>query len=190
MYEKPLPIQLAVYGSRSKINCGTTVNVQYQTINCDWMFDVVNLDNYDAILGTPFLYQHQVAMGFNPSRVIVGSSKPLELEGPEVTTLNSAAAGLSNRNKTRDRTVKDESGDESPTAIQGFPRRNRRIDLDPVLASVTAVAEPIVNDVIRYSSDIDDPHLPEAFAMANISVISMDDVAMGNKFPNEGEFTV
>jgi len=60
-YEKPLPVQLAVQGSRSKINCGTTVNFQYQTIDCDRTFDVVNLDNYDAILGTPFLYQHQVA---------------------------------------------------------------------------------------------------------------------------------
>ena len=129
-------------------------------------------------------------MGFNPSHVIVGSSEPLELEGPEVTTLNSAAVELSNRNETRDRTVKDESGDESLTAVQGFPRRNRRIDLDLVLASVTAVMEPIINDVVGYSSDIDDPHLPEAFAMANISVISMDDVVMGNEFPNEGEFTV
>ena len=154
------------------------------------MFDVVNLDNYNVILGTPFLYQHQVAMGFNPSCVIVGSSEPLELEGLEVMTLNSPAAGLSNRNKTQDRTVKDESGDESPMAIQGFPRRNQRINLDPVLASVTAVMEPIVNDVVRYSSNIDDPHLPKAFAMANISVISMDDIAMGNEFLNEGEFTV
>ena len=34
-YEKPLSVQLAVHGSRSKINCGTTVNFQYQTINCD-----------------------------------------------------------------------------------------------------------------------------------------------------------
>ena len=124
IYEKPLPVQLAVHGSRSKINCGTTVNIQYQTINCDWTFDVINLDNYDAILGTPFLYQHQVAMGFNPSHVIVGLSEPLELEGPEVTTLNSAAAELSNCNETRDRTVKDKSGDESLTVIQEFPRHN------------------------------------------------------------------
>ena len=124
IYEKPLPVQLAVHGSRSKINCGTTVNIQYQTINCNWTFDVINLDNYNAILGTPFLYQHQVAMGFNPSCVIIGSSEPLELEGPEVTTLNSAAAELSNHNETRDRTVKDESGDESPTVVQEFPRRN------------------------------------------------------------------
>jgi hypothetical protein len=51
-YEKPLAVQLAVHGSRSKINCGTTVNLQYQTIDCDRHFDIVNLDNYDAILGT------------------------------------------------------------------------------------------------------------------------------------------
>ena len=93
-YEKPLTVQLAVHGSRSKINCGTTVKFQYQTINCDRRFDIVNLDNYDAILGTPFLYQHQVAVGFNPSRVIVGSNEPMEMKGPEVTTVTSAAADL------------------------------------------------------------------------------------------------
>ena len=56
-YEKPLGVQLAVHGSRSKINCGTTVRFQYQSVNCDRTFDIVNLDNYDAILGTPFLSQ-------------------------------------------------------------------------------------------------------------------------------------
>ena len=66
-YEKPLSVQLAVHGTQSKINCGTTVNFQYQTINCDQRFDITNLDNYDVILGTPFLYQHQVVVGFNPS---------------------------------------------------------------------------------------------------------------------------
>jgi hypothetical protein len=94
VYQKPLSVQLAVHGSRSKINCGTTVRFQYQTIDCDRRFDIANLDNYDAILGTPFLYQHQVAIGFNPSRVIVGSSEPSEMKGPEVTTITSAAADL------------------------------------------------------------------------------------------------
>jgi len=98
-YEKPLSVQLAVHGSRSKINCGTTVNFQYQTIDCDRRFDIVNLDNYDAILGTPFLYQHQVAIAFNPSRVIVGSSEPHEMKGHEVTTISSASADLLNRNQ-------------------------------------------------------------------------------------------
>ena len=96
-YEKPLGIQLAVHGSRSKINCGTTVRFQYQSVNCDRTFNIVNLDNYDAILGTPFLYQHQVAIGFNPSRMIIGSSEPLEMKGPEVTTISSASADLLNK---------------------------------------------------------------------------------------------
>jgi len=94
IYPKPLPVQLAVHGSRSKVNCGTTVQFQYQIINCEKRFDVVNLDNYDAILGTPFLYQHQVAIAFNPSRVVVGSREPLEIKGPDVMTIKSAAADL------------------------------------------------------------------------------------------------
>ena len=96
IYEKLLAVQLAVHGSRSKINCGTTVRFQYQTIDCDWRFDVANLDNYDAILGTPFLYQHQVVIAFNPSRVVVGSSEPMEMKGPEITTIPSAVAEVLN----------------------------------------------------------------------------------------------
>lgn len=53
-YSKPLSVQLAVHGSRSKINCGVRVNFQYQEIDCERRFDVANLDNYDAILGPPF----------------------------------------------------------------------------------------------------------------------------------------
>ena len=94
IYQKPLSVHLAVHGSQSKINCGTTVNFQYQTINCNKRFDIANLDNYNAILGTPFLYQHQVAIGFNPSRVFVRSSEPQEMKGPEVKTISSAAAEL------------------------------------------------------------------------------------------------
>ena len=96
IYQKPLAVQLAVHGSQSKINCGTTVQFQYQTIDCYRRFDIANLDNYNAILGTPFLYQHQVAVGFNPSRMIVGSTSPLEMKGPEVTTISSAVADLLN----------------------------------------------------------------------------------------------
>ena len=44
----------------------------------------------------PFLYQHQVAIAFNPSWVVVGSSEPLKIEGPEVIMINSAAAVVLN----------------------------------------------------------------------------------------------
>ncbi|KAG2155786.1 uncharacterized protein EDB93DRAFT_1101577 [Suillus bovinus] len=58
---KPLTIQLAVQGSRSKVNYGT--------------------ENYDLILGTPFLYQHSVTIGLNVPWVILGSIEPLPLKG-------------------------------------------------------------------------------------------------------------
>ena len=133
-YEKPLGVQLAVHGSRSKINCGTTVRFQYQTINCDRTFDIVNLDNYDAILGTPFLYQHQVAIGFNPSRVIVGSSEPLEMKGPEVTTISSAAAdlldkGLDDLREQLKREAQDLCPDTSKTALPPMRAVNHSIPL-------------------------------------------------------------
>lgn len=47
--EKPLSIQLAVQGSRSKVNFGTKVRLQYQEIDCERYFDVMNLQNYDLI---------------------------------------------------------------------------------------------------------------------------------------------
>jgi Holliday junction resolvase RusA-like endonuclease len=133
-YEKPIAVQLAVHGSRSKINCGTTVKFQYQTINCDRRFNIANIDNYDAILGTPFLYQHQVAIGFNPSRVIVGSSDPLELRGPDVSTITSATADLLNQGldeirKELRQEAEDLCPDTSMTALPPLRAVNHTIPL-------------------------------------------------------------
>ncbi|EJD38758.1 DNA/RNA polymerase [Auricularia subglabra TFB-10046 SS5] len=93
--EKPIPLQLAVKGSRSKINVNVTANFKYQNINCSKTFDVVNLDNYDMILGTPFLWQHEVTLGLNPTRVVVGSAEPKEIEGAETFAIASSAAVVS-----------------------------------------------------------------------------------------------
>lgn len=93
-YAKPLSVQLAVHSSRSKINCGTMVRFQYQTIDCKRRFDIVNLDNYDVILGTPFLYQHKAAIGLNPPCVVVGSRDPVVMNGPDIVTINLAVVDL------------------------------------------------------------------------------------------------
>lgn len=93
-YLKLLSVQLAVHGSRSKINCGVKVKFQYQTVDCERQFDVVNLNNYDVILGTPFIFQHKVVIGLNPPCVVIGSSEPKKMEGPDVVTINSATADL------------------------------------------------------------------------------------------------
>ena len=83
----PLALQLAVQGSRSKVNSVVTAQFQYQDINEKRTFDVINLNNYDLILGTPFMYQHQICIGFNPARVIVGSNEPQQLKKGDDTKL-------------------------------------------------------------------------------------------------------
>ena len=62
--EKPIGIQLAVTGSKSVINYGTNTTIQINSEKSKEYFDVVNIDYYDAILGTPFLKKFKVAIYF------------------------------------------------------------------------------------------------------------------------------
>ena len=86
---KLLPIQLAVQGSRSKVNYCTNVRIQYREINSIQHFDIINLNNYDIILGTLFLFQHWVSIGFNDSRLWIESAIPLPITGEQVTVISS-----------------------------------------------------------------------------------------------------
>ncbi|KAG6884012.1 hypothetical protein C0993_002075, partial [Termitomyces sp. T159_Od127] len=83
----PVPVQLAVQGSCSRINFGATVKFQYQNISEQCYFDVINLSRYDLILGTPLLFQHLITFGINPPCVIVGSSQSVPMEGSGITHL-------------------------------------------------------------------------------------------------------
>ncbi|PVF94985.1 hypothetical protein CPB86DRAFT_679506, partial [Serendipita vermifera] len=86
----PIPLQMAVQGSRSRINTAVTVDFKYTTIECKKRFDVLNLATYDIILGTPFMWQHSVMVGMNPTRIAIGNDQPLPMEGDDVRTLLSA----------------------------------------------------------------------------------------------------
>ena len=62
--EKPIGIQLAVTGSKSIINYGTNTTIQINGEELKEYFNVVNIDYYNAILGTPFLKKFKVAIDF------------------------------------------------------------------------------------------------------------------------------
>lgn len=91
---KAIGLQMAVTGSRSMINYSVTARLQYQTIDSMRRFDVINLDKYDMILGTPFLYQHRVILSFNPPEVSINSPDPLPIQGETVLEIESRAAEL------------------------------------------------------------------------------------------------
>ena len=62
--DKPIGIQLAVTGSKSVINYGTNVTIKYEGKESKEYFDIINIDYYDAILGTLFLRKHEVVIDF------------------------------------------------------------------------------------------------------------------------------
>jgi hypothetical protein len=61
--------------------------LKYQDIDEQRTLDIININNYDLILGTPWMYQHQLCLGFNPARVVVGSSVALPLKNGTDTKL-------------------------------------------------------------------------------------------------------
>ena len=91
--ESPLPLQLAVQGSCSKVNTTTMVRIQYQGIDEKRTFDIININNYNLILGTPWMYQHKICVGFNPARVIIGSDDLLPLQSGADTKLMVSVVG-------------------------------------------------------------------------------------------------
>ncbi|KAI0829219.1 hypothetical protein BC628DRAFT_1408739 [Trametes gibbosa] len=91
--EKPLSVHLAVQESRAKISLGCQAEIKYQTIRERQYFDIINLLIYDLILGTPFLFQHKVTLGLNPTSVWVGSAITLPIEGKQVHVLESQNLG-------------------------------------------------------------------------------------------------
>jgi hypothetical protein len=53
------------------------------------------LNDYDVILGTPWIYQHQVCIGLNPARIVIGSDKPLPIAAGTDTKYLLSATSLS-----------------------------------------------------------------------------------------------
>ena len=64
LLDNPIGIQLAVTGSKSVINYGANATIKYEGRESKEYFKIINIDYYDAILGTPFLRKHEVIINF------------------------------------------------------------------------------------------------------------------------------
>ena len=47
--------------------CYSYCSVTVPRIKEDHTFNIINLNNYDIILGTPWMHQHQICIGFKPA---------------------------------------------------------------------------------------------------------------------------
>jgi hypothetical protein len=66
-----VPLQLGTVGSRSKINFGLFTSFEIGKAIGNHYFNVVNIDRYDAILGTVFMRKHSIVLDFERDEVHV-----------------------------------------------------------------------------------------------------------------------
>jgi hypothetical protein len=91
---KLLQLQLAMSGSWGTLHHSVNARLVYQDVDERRDFDVGNIDNYDVILGTPWLFQHSVQLSFNPSSVYIRSKQLLPMEGSNVIQISSISTDI------------------------------------------------------------------------------------------------
>jgi hypothetical protein len=95
--KKPVKLQMATSGSRSVINFGAKAEVKIGDFKETRYFDVVNLDRYQVVLGTPFLRRHSILLNYTGSRSFKLGERwfPVQ-EGDFARPLHDSARGMGN----------------------------------------------------------------------------------------------
>ncbi|KAJ7884863.1 hypothetical protein B0H13DRAFT_2343498 [Mycena leptocephala] len=68
--DEQVTLQLGCVSSKSKISFGARAPVNFGGIKGHAYYDIVNLDRYDAIIGTPFMIKHGLVLDFGKRQVI------------------------------------------------------------------------------------------------------------------------
>ncbi|KAJ6537473.1 hypothetical protein B0H10DRAFT_1676842, partial [Mycena sp. CBHHK59/15] len=71
--ESEVVLQLGTVGSRSKINHGMTAILEYDDIRSEEYLDIVNLDRFNVVIGTKFMWRHKISLDFEFNTVQVCS---------------------------------------------------------------------------------------------------------------------
>ncbi|KAJ8087820.1 hypothetical protein PM082_006670 [Marasmius tenuissimus] len=86
-------LQLGTIGSRAKFNYGTVVNTEYSTVQNDTYFDIVNIDRYDAIIGTYYMRKHGIQLDFEHDQILIrGKPAPTLSVGEDSAELKRRSA--------------------------------------------------------------------------------------------------
>jgi hypothetical protein len=119
--KKPLTLQLTVTGLCGTIHSSITVDFNILASQQWTQFNVINLDNYDMILGTPFLYQHKVMIGFNPMRFLLGSLTLLPIAGNQVVKIKLMAVDVFGESLENVRELLRKEAEDLDKAVEDTP---------------------------------------------------------------------
>ena len=90
--EEQVGLQLGARGSRTKISFGAKARLSIGPVDEDYYMDVVDIDRYDLILGTPFFRKHNVVLDFR--------NHTIRIDGREVPVYNEVDDAEARRSRT------------------------------------------------------------------------------------------
>ena len=73
-------LQLAVNGSCLKINYGAWATVDFGPIAPQVYFNIANIDGYDIILGTRFMWEHRISPIFQDDGWVMKDGQHLDVQ--------------------------------------------------------------------------------------------------------------
>ncbi|KAJ6493579.1 hypothetical protein C8R47DRAFT_1269421 [Mycena vitilis] len=75
--DEQVVLQLGCVGSKSKICFGARAPVNFGGVTGHAYFDIVNVDRYDGIIGTPFMIRHGLILDFNKRQILFPNGKTI-----------------------------------------------------------------------------------------------------------------
>ena len=72
--EQPMTLKLGCVGSRSTINYGTKATTKFASASNATYFDIANIDQYDAILGIPYMKCNSIVLDIPRSMIVVNGT--------------------------------------------------------------------------------------------------------------------
>ncbi|KAJ3568022.1 hypothetical protein NP233_g5992 [Leucocoprinus birnbaumii] len=111
-------------------------------LNYESEFDVMNLANYDIVLGTPFLYQHKVSICMEPPAVVIDSKESIPLKGPRIAKMSS-----------RVMTTYEDKLEEVKSGLFNYAKKVCRNGLETPLPPLREINHeiPLINPDAKYS---------------------------------------
>ncbi|KZV59609.1 hypothetical protein PENSPDRAFT_595136, partial [Peniophora sp. CONT] len=122
--KNPVTLQLGCVGSRSKINYGAQARISVGSLSDEDVYvDLVNLDKYDMVLGTPFMNKYKCKLDFEQGGVMINGAWVPSLKGGEE---GEPRKTVSTHRKSRTPQMAVESQDARRVATRGAPHNARQ----------------------------------------------------------------
>ncbi|KII83085.1 hypothetical protein PLICRDRAFT_119860, partial [Plicaturopsis crispa FD-325 SS-3] len=142
----PATLQMGCKGSRTKINYGTTAEISIAGTTTRHYLDIVNVDRYDVVFGTPFMTANNIVLDFQRHMTKKSTTIVEEIEDEEIALQKKRSRESLHHDS---RYVMEEAGSESEDIGQMTDEVLNSKHTIPPLREVNHRI-PIIDEVMKY----------------------------------------